>query len=125
MKLKAMVLALVLSLAVLVSPVFAQLASTTDSVYSIRIDQITYGQSPVWRVTNYSTSEKYVVRFVQPSGFTATLFLSPGEFTNLGNFEPFREFSCPSGWTPQVVATGAQPVYADFVAGNATHCSAN
>lgn len=125
MKIKAIVLAFVLSLLAFTSPAFAQLASTTDSIYSIRFDQITYGQSPAWRVTNYSTSDSYVVRFVQPSGFTATLILSPGQSTNLGNFEAFREFSCPSGWTPQVVATGSQPVYADFVAGNATHCSAN
>ena len=125
MKIKAIVLALALSLVALVSPVFANLASSTDSIYSIRIDQLTYGQAPVWRVTNFSPSASYVVRFVQPSGFAATLFLAPSQSTDLGTFEAFQEFSCPSGYTPKVVTTGAQPVYADFIAGNATHCSAN
>jgi hypothetical protein len=126
MKIKAIVLGLVLSLAALVSPVLhANLTSTTDSIYSIRIDQLTYGQAPVWRVTNFSSTADYVVRFVQPSGFAATLFLAPGQSMDLGTFEAFQEFSCPSGYTPKVVATNAQPVFADYVAGNATHCSAN
>jgi hypothetical protein len=126
MKIKAIVMALALSLVALVSPVLhAELASSTDSLYPLRFDQLTYGQSPVWKVTNYSPTSTYVVRFVQPSGFSATLVLTAGESTSLGNFEPFHEFSCSSGYTPKVVATNAQPVYADYVAGNATHCSAN
>jgi hypothetical protein len=125
MKIKSIILTLALSVLAITGTAFANLASTTDSIYPIRFDQITYGQSPVWKVTNYSPDKSFVVRFVQPSGFTATLFLAAGESTNLGNFEAFREFSCPSGWTPQVVATGGQPVYADFVAGNATSCKAN
>ena len=126
MKIKSIVLGLVLSLVALVSPVLhANLASSTDSLYSIRIDQLTYGQSPVWRVTNFSATDSYVVVFTQPTGFTSTLFLAPGQSTALGDFAAFHEFSCPSGWAPKVIATGATPTFADYTSGNATHCSAN
>jgi hypothetical protein len=125
MKIKAIVLAFVLSLMLFAGNAYANLNSSTDSLYPIRVDQLTYGQSPVWKVTNFGSSGSFSVRFAQPSGFTATLFLGPGESTALGNFEPFREWTCPSGYTSQVVATGAQPTYADYVAGIATHCSAN
>lgn len=126
MKIKAIVLALALSFVALISPVLhANLASITDSTYSIRIDQITYGQSPVWRVTNFSATDSYVIVFTQPTGFSSTLFLDPGASSALGDFAPFHEFSCPSGWNPRVVATGSTPTFADYSSGNATHCSAN
>jgi hypothetical protein len=121
---KAIVLALVLSLLAITGTAYAGLTSLTDSVYQVRIDQITFGQSPVWKVTNFEP-RSMVVRFAQPSGFTATLFLSSGESTSLGGFEPFQEWTCPAGYAPAVIATGAQPTYADHVSGNATHCQAN
>lgn len=122
MKIKAIVLAFILSLMLFTSTVFAQLKS--DTFGSTRIDQITYGASPVWKVTNISPSST-VVRFTQPSGFTATLFLASGESTSLGNFEAYYEWTCSAGYTPVVVATGSQPIYSDHVADNVTTCRPN
>ena len=125
MKIKSIILALAFSLMLVTGTAYANLSSTTDSEYPIRFDQITYGQTPVWKVTNYSTTTSYAVLFVQPSGFSARLFLAPGESVPLGNFESFREATCPSGWTAKLTATGGTPNYADLVAGNVSSCVAN
>jgi hypothetical protein len=124
MRIKAIVLALLLSLVLFTGFAFADLATFTDAVNSIRVDQLTYGAAPVWKVTNFSSVSK-VVRFVQPSGFTATLFLASGESTSLGNFERFHEWSCNAGSMPFVYATGSQPTFADETAGNTVNCKSN
>jgi hypothetical protein len=101
---------------------FAQLAN--DTYGTTNIQQLTFGPSPVWRVTNLDPVNVAVVRFAQPSGFAATITLpANGGYYNLGGFEPFYEWTCKNGGRPSVSPTSiVEPNYANHVAGTETFC---
>lgn len=98
----------------------AELAHATFGTTDIQ--QLTYGQYPVWRVTNLASN--YVkTRFVQPSGFAQTLYLAPGEVRDLGVFESYYEWTCFEGGTPTEVGTfSTEPDYAYHLAGGEVVC---
>ena len=101
---------------------FAELAHSTFGTTDVQ--QLTYGPTPVWRVTNLDPVNVAVVRFTQPSGYNMTITLpANGGFYNLGGFEPYYEWSCLDGGRPSVSPTVVvEPNYANHVNGDATYC---
>ena len=103
---------------------FAQLANNTFGTTNVQ--QLTYGPTPVWRVTNLDPVHVVVVRFSQPSGYNATITLpANGGFYNLGGFEAYFEWTCKTGQPSVSPTVVVEPNYANHLAGTETFCVVN
>lgn len=111
MKIKAIVLAMVLSLVGFVGFASAQSTLSPDGNGGVTVIQLTYNHVfPVFRVIN-NNAYPVVVRFVQPTTPGVTMMLPAGTSRDLGNFEAYKYFVCSNGGSPVIKGTTVPAEY--------------